>query len=358
MQVCHHVQSSHVAHGKLTDSRGLAPTTRLNCRDRRLRMTSVRNSSFLSVFFIVVISYDRFMEITDKNLEAFRRWIVGRGRSPDTAALYSYHLAACAADDHGITHRLVLGSLSPNTRHGIMAALRAWARYSKDTELAQNLADIRLPTARRIKHKSPLSYEDWKTAVTHLRRCRMTNDPLRQVLILLATRGFRSGDVLRMRRTELARALDTGKLVYVAKGDRRQEFSVEPIREPLERLLRHKDWQHVRDLVTTSKNPKVARNKVYRASRRTAKKAGILEMNPHRYRHTFATNFLNQIQGDPNAIVKLQKYMGWSNMATAAVYVDAVSQEHLDEIGSHLIDGILKAEPGEPEKRRRRRQGA
>lgn len=284
------------------------------------------------------------VEISDKNLEKFKAWIEGRGREPDTATLYATHLKTAAADPRGITHRLVARNLSPNTVHSIMAALRAWARFSKDAELASQLADIRLPPARRVRHKEPLDLEAWRGVVAHLRKCRMTCDPLRQVLILMAIRGFRSGDLLRIKRIEILRALDTGKLVYEGKGRKRLEFAVEPIRGPLEALVKAKPatWERVRDLISTSKNPKIASKKVWRAARRTAKKAGVLEMNPHRYRHTFATNFLKQLQGDPNAIVKLQKYMGWENMATAARYVDRVSQDELDVIGAGMVDDLLK----------------
>jgi integrase len=293
------------------------------------------------------------MDISEQNLSDFRAWLTRRGRETETARIYSLHLATCAKDPKGLTHRLVSRSLAPNTKHGIKAALRAWATFSDDDRLAKELADIRLPAPRRQRHKNPLTEAEWKTAVSHLRKARMTNKALRQVLILLSTRGFRSGDVLRMQRTEIVRALDTGKLIYVGKGNKRLEFATESIREPLEALAEIKGWVHIRDLITTSKDPRVASNKVWRASRRTAKKVGILEMNPHRYRHTFATHFLGKLSGDPNAIVKLQHYMGWENMATAARYVDRVSQDELDAIGTKMVADVLG--PSEPPRRRRSR---
>ena len=282
------------------------------------------------------------MEISDKNLENFRQWVVERGRSDDTATLYITNLRSCAKDPKGMTNRLVAGRLAPNTLRTNLAALRAWAVFSEDPSFTKRLGDIRLPPARRVRHKLPLVLAEWKRAIAHLQTCRMRNEAMRHVLLIMALRGFRSGDVLRMQRTEVTRAIDTGKLIYEGKGRKRIEFAAAPILAQLKGLASIQGWERVRDLISTSANHRVVSKKVWRAARRTAKKIGILEMNPHRYRHTFATNYLNAIKNDPNAIIKLQKYMGWESMATAARYVDSVSQDELDAIGAGLVSGLLE----------------
>jgi integrase len=173
----------------------------------------------------------------------------------------------------------------------------------------------------------------------------MTNEGMRNILLIMALRGLRSGDVLRIQRADVVRSLATGKLSYEGKGRKRIEISALPIKDQLEALAELKGWERVRDLIVVgkgSKNGKIASKKVWRAARRIARKGGILEMNPHRYRHTFATNFLQQLKGDPNAIVKLQKYMAWESLATAARYVDAVSQDELDVLGDQLISDVLR----------------
>lgn len=281
------------------------------------------------------------MEITDENLQKFRAWVIDRGRSEDTAKLYVLNIRSCHAHPDGITRRLVAGQLAPNTVRANLAALRAWALFSDDTQLAKRLGDLRLPPARRIRHKIPLDLDGWRTAIRHLQTCRMANEAMRCVLLLMAIRGFRSGDVLRMRREEIVRALDTGKLIYEGKGRKRMEFAIASFREPLEALAKMPGWKRVRDLITTSANSRVASTKVWRASRRTAAAVGILQMNPHRYRHTIATNYLAQLKGDPNAILKLQTYMGWESMNTAARYVDTIRKDELEDIGAALISGLL-----------------
>jgi integrase len=285
------------------------------------------------------------VKITEQNLERFTTWLMERGRSSGTAALYVSNLRMCASDAKGITHRLIAGALAPNSLRTNLAALRSWALYSKDEELRQRLADLRLPPARRLRDKAPLPIDDLRRVLHQVQtdESKVNTEPKRQVVLIMALRGLRSGDILRMRRSEVERALSTGKLTYEGKGRKRLEFDATPILEPLRVLYSYPGWTRVAELVTTSENPKVASKAIWRASRRMAKKVGIDEMNPHRFRHTFATRYLDRLAGDPNAIVKLQKFMGWESMTTAARYVDAVSQADLDRIGQDLASGLVSS---------------
>lgn len=283
------------------------------------------------------------VKITEQNLDRFASWMVERGRSRDTAALYVTNISMCAADPDGLTNRLISRDLAPNTLRTNIAALRAWALFTKDEQLRQRLADMRLPPARRLRDKSPLQLEELRRVLRQVQNdeSAANSEPKRQVVLIMGLRGMRSGDILRMKRSEVKRAVDTGKLTYEGKGRKRLEFDATPILEPLKVLLTYTGWERVRDLVSDSDNPKVASVAIWRASRRMAKKAGIDEMNPHRFRHTFATRYLERLAGDPNAIVKLQRFMGWESMTTAARYVDAVSQVDLDRIGQGLASGLL-----------------
>jgi integrase len=290
----------------------------------------------------MLVSYAPLVEISERNLEKFRQWLLGRGRSDDTAYLYTTNVRSCAEDPAGLTHRLISDKLAPNTVRGNLAALRSWATFAEDGRLLKQLGDLRLPPARRVRDKPPLGAESWKKIVRHLRSCTTRPPAMRHVLLIMAIRGFRSGDVLRLKRTEVVRALSTGKLAYEGKGRKRIEFSAEPIREQLEALAAFRGWERVRDLIGTGTSRRGLSRKVWRAAIRTAKAAGIAEMNPHRYRHTFATNYLAELKGDPNAIVKLQKYMAWESMNTAARYVDSVSMDELDKIGAGLVSNLLR----------------
>ncbi len=281
------------------------------------------------------------MDVTAKNLTAFQQWLVRRGRMADTAALYVRNVRRCSAEPEGMTARLLGTALAPNTMRSNLASLRAWALFSDDRGLARELADIRMPPARRVRAKPPLSRDDWHRSIKHLQTAEL-DEPVRCVLLIMALRGMRSGDVMRIKRAEVVSALASGKLAYEGKGRKRIEFSATPIRAPLEALAAIRGWDVVRDLITSSKDVKVASNRIRRASQRVAGQIGIMKMNPHRYRHTFATCFLAELKGDPNALLKLQQHMAWESMATAARYVGATAQDELDAVGDRLVSGLLE----------------
>lgn len=280
------------------------------------------------------------MQITEQSLSEFRAWMVERGRDRATAQTYVCNLRSCAADRDGLLHRLVAGELAPNSLRTNLAALRAWAKFTNNPSLTTRLSDLRLPPARRVHTKIPLDTQDLRRVIHHVAGKKFRREAMRHVILIMAMRGMRSGDVLRIKRTEVLRAISTGKLLYEGKGRKRLEFSAEPIREQLEALGKIAGWERVRDLVTRSSDPKAASLAVWRAARSAAAEIGITEMNPHRFRHTFATRYLERLQGDPAAIIKLQKYMGWASPNTAMRYVDAVSQDELDAIGAELVRGL------------------
>lgn len=292
--------------------------------------------------------YALWVEISPKSLESFRQWMIRRGRDEGTAELYLSNLRSCADDPKGLTNRLVSKKLSPNARRTNKAALAAWAVFAKDAEFALEVKEIKLPPARRITPKVPHTPDEWKRLVTHLRTCpirqrdRSVNDhAMRQVLLIIAIRGLRCGDVLRIRRGDVTRALESGVLGYTGKGAKRHEISATPIRGQLAELAKVPGWDRLGDLVSSGKTRRAPERKAARQLASIAKRIGIKGVYPHRFRHTFATSFLAELKGDPNALVKLQKFMGWESIQTAARYVDHVSQEQLDTIGAGIVGGLL-----------------
>lgn len=286
------------------------------------------------------------MEITAKNLERFGTWMQGRGRGVDTVRIYASHLRRSADDPKGLTHRLI-GRLAPKTKRTNLAALAAWAKFTKDDELRSELEEIQLPPARRVTVKLPLSVPDWKTFVTHLRTSKMpTRDyALRHVMTIIAIRGLRCSDALRIRRHELRAALASGKLAFEGKRGKRTEFAVATmLREALAALGEIPgQWDDLRDLVCPdAKNPRSAAARVWRRMKSEAAKVKIKGLYPHQLRRTYATHFLAELHGDPQAIIKLQKHMDWESLATAASYADAVDTDELDQVGGKMLDDLMK----------------
>jgi integrase len=271
------------------------------------------------------------------DLDRFHTWVVDRGRDEQTANLYQRQLRSAFGHEKGWRGRLNDRNLSPKTRHVIKASLRAWARYKDDEALEKQLKDIKLPTAQRAKAKRPLERKEWAQLLGAIDEA-PEPAPVRAVIGLMAVRGFRVGDVLRMTRKEIKAAVAEGIVSYEAKGGRRLEFGVlSRMKKYLKMLVSESpDWSRVSDIVSPEAAFESARHRIYMALRRVAASAGLKpnEVHPHRLRRTVAVYFLEETGGD---VVKLKQYFQWASVEVAAGYVDHNQREELDKIGEDMI---------------------
>jgi integrase len=224
-----------------------------------------------------------------------------------------------------------------------MAALSAWATFTKDGELAADLKEIRLPPARRVTPKVPLPSDDWRRVVKHVDTVQWLDEPTRQLSLIICRRGLRVGDALRIRRTDVTRALSSGVLSFEGKGRKRYEFPIGSFKAQLEALVKIKDWEVARELVTKSQRLGAAERRMGRVFDRLAADLEIDEMYPHKLRRTYATRYLEALKGDPRALLKLQKHMSWASMNTAAMYADAVDQDELAGVGDKMVADLVDA---------------
>lgn len=294
--------------------------------------------------FFLPSSESAIFSTVHDDLDGFSTWLRRRGRSIDTARLYVRHLRVALPDPEA---RLLDRSLAPKTRRVVKAALKSWAKYRQDGELLATLEDVRLPAPTRKTPKLPLPTKEWEQLIemisTETDSC---SDAERAVLLLMATRGFRVGDVLRLERDAIEAALTTGTLAFLAKGERRLEYRARPFVKHLRLLLSagdDQDWKHVRDLISpdavVSRRQTTAVLRMGRALRRAGSAAGLdpRELHPHRLRRTYAVHFLQAMQGDSEALPKLMAQMQWTSVVTATGYIDFVRDEDLAEVEDRLF---------------------
>ena len=196
-----------------------------------------------------------------------------------------------------------------------------------------------MPPPTRKNEKIPLEHEDWQALVNLLETVKET--PAVLVIGLMAVRGFRVGDVLRMRKTDVEKALKSKVLTFEAKGGRYLNFGVsKPVARWLRPFVDYKGWTTIASLLapnsdTEDKAVKAAKMQVRRLLQTLGDEVGIEGIYPHRLRRTVATYFLEKVGGD---IVKLKDWMQWQNINTVAGYVDHSRREELDLIGETLLD--------------------
>jgi len=60
------------------------------------------------------------------------------------------------------------------------------------------------------------------------------------------------------------------------------------------------------------------------------------DLHPHKFRHTYATLYLQELEGDPEALPKLVQQMGWANLNTAANYLRRNRRPELDAVEARM----------------------
>lgn len=281
------------------------------------------------------------VQASNEQLDKYQLWLKKYGRSPATAEQYAKHVRL-AYEAGGPFERLVDVDLSPKTLQLTKAALKAWALFQGDSELLGELNKVRLPPAIRQKEDVPLTMPEW----TKLRReidekATYLKDPMRAVLGLLTCRGFRCGDVLRIKRKEVVTGLRKGVLDYEGKGRKRIKWTVADYwRGYLEVLVDYKDWERVEDLICPKSPPGKTRREssgkaITRALEKCASNIGVdvEDIHPHLLRHTYAS-FYYDLCRDPK---KLQDHMCWSDIKIAMGYVAASSKDELDSIADDMF---------------------
>lgn len=274
-------------------------------------------------------------QVKAKDIEKFRAWLFEFGLSEGTVDIYSHDIDK-AFREGGLMDRLRDDELAPKTRRHILAAVRHWGEYTSDAKLLMALKRLRLPSPQRKVAKTPIERDELFALMDEIEAATYLDDPMRAELGLMAARGFRCGDVLRLRKREIVSALRTGTLAYEGKGRRRLEFSVIPTyRRFLEILPDYPGWDRVEDLIAPRSSPgKLRRRAASKAAARAltacADQVGIDDIYPHRLRRTYAVEYLRAMKTDPEAVVKLQQHMQWASLATAMQYVDHHRGAELD----------------------------
>lgn len=274
-------------------------------------------------------------------LDKFEAWLLRRGRDPLTATAYrgAVRRALAYGDPADV---LLARHLAPLTRRHYCAALRAWAKFLQDGALLARIEDIRLPPAMPKEPSQPFSDGDWYRLIDAIEAAPMP--PARRLsLSVVAVRGLRIGDVVRLRKTEIQTGVKTGFLPLEAKRGRRPRFAAVAIREYLEGLL-ELSWRgrtHLRELIVEDSGDR--QRQAARALRRELRKIAIQigldpdGVHPHRFRPTAAQAFLREVEGDPEAVLKLKEWMDWANLNTAMSYLHRDRSKELVAVEQKMV---------------------
>lgn len=279
-------------------------------------------------------------QITERQLESFKDWLMRYGRGEDSANQYANNVRRCFEKKDPL-RQLSNKDLSPKYLRLIRTALKAWGDYTNNDELIHDIAMVRLPPAIRRREGVPLSREEWIALKEEIHTARYLMPSMRATLGMLVCRGFRRSDVLRMTKKEVESALRTGRLEYEGKGRKRLRFTVSSYwKGYLEEFVKYPEWDRVEDIVCPKAHPSTRRASAGKAIERALKKVGervgleAVDMYPHLLRKTYATLYYRKCK-DPSM---LQAHMQWATIDVAMGYVIASSVEELDAVADSLFE--------------------
>jgi len=267
-------------------------------------------------------------------LEKFEDWLKNtRNLTPKTAEVYRSHVSIALKE--GVLKRLSRGAAK--TQHAVTAALRAWAEFTEDADLLEELKNRKLPPPHRLRDEPPLDREETRELRKLIDK---ESPPVREALQLILIRGFRSGEVLEMEKAEISDALTrTGLLNYTAKGRKRITMDIRRIKEPLTDLFeygKNREWERVKDLISKSeRDDHTAAWKVLDRRIKQLFKAANLDpelAHLHLLRATHADHYYKIVK-DP---VTLMKYMNWSSINTAIGYINRFKRGELEDMAEIL----------------------
>jgi len=278
-------------------------------------------------------------------------WLANKpDRAESTFASYSRvfsRFEEWIADEHveKMTHHQLNGylnylmderSLQPQSVKNHWIALSSfWKWTSKEMEILNVFAEHVAGPKVRHKMRSPFTKEEVKLiskGVRYMKSYDRVNDKYVEaerssyvrdiaILALFLDTGIRVGELCDLNIMDFNR--QNGRLVILhGKGDKQRVLPMgDRSRRRLWQYLTKRDEYKAADPLFVTRNGKrMERNHVYQILAHAGRRYGVKAAGPHRFRHTFAINFLRN-GGSP---LELQRMLGHEKLETVLIYVRLV----------------------------------
>lgn len=288
---------------------------------KRLELSKSTINGYANVFgqfnkHLAANSSPEFEQITANHIRAFLNDMGERGNAKKTQANAWVALSSLwtwAAQELNIPHVLRGRVNRP--------------RYQQERPEPYTQSDV-----RRMLDACDYTAE-WSTLQgTHTRRSTGRRD--RAIILLLVDTGLRASEVCDLKISDFDRR--AGRItVRHGKGDKaRNVYPGQAARNALWRYLQERGAARRADvgdatlypnepLFATNTNGHLSRVNLLHTIKRIAERAGLPHANLHRFRHTFAINFLR----NGGNVYALQDLLGHADLDTVRIYLKVVDQD-------------------------------
>lgn len=231
-----------------------------------------------------------------------------------------------------LNHLLIERGLSKRSVHDVRARLSSLYRWANSELGIENIiSKVRNPKFTK-KVIEPFTPEELKTLVSNLDK---NNHRFNAIFLTLLDSGLRVSELTNLTIADYQN--ETGKLfIRSGKGDKdRIVYLGNKARKAIWRYLADCEPKPHQPLFTTGNGTKIDRNNVRRDLINYGKQFGI-HANPHKFRHTFAVNFLR----NGGNVRQLQVILGHSRLDMILTYTQLAEIDLQQAIVFSPVDNI------------------
>lgn len=277
-----------------------------------------------------------------------------RHLSPKTISMYEWILSKFSdhLDDDPIVGDILvtdiedflasqdISSTSLHHYHAAIASFYTWATTRKPPLAAEHLPR-QIPAPKPEEHNIiPFTIEEVKSLIRYAGKTTEytrpgkrasahtlpTSERNRAIILLLLDTGLRASELCSLTISDVD--MQQRRITLLSKGSKTRTVKFSPRTGEIlwKYLATRPNARAGNALVTTLQGAPLDNGQLYQILHRIGKRAGVSNTHPHRFRHTFATEFLRN-GGDPYT---LQEILGHTSMEMVRRYVHT-AQIDIDE---------------------------
>lgn len=288
---------------------------------KRLELSKATIDGYTVVFnrfrrHLVANDNPEFEQITSNHIRAFLNDLADGGNAKKTQANAWVALSSLwtwASEELGVNH-VLRGRVSR-------------PRYQQNQPEPYTESDV-----RRMLDACDYTAEWTTLRGTHTRRSTAKRD--RAIILLLVDSGLRASEVCNLTIGDFDRRAgritvrhgkgDKGRNVYPGQAARNALWKYLQERQAARRADAGDSTLHPHEpLFATNTNGHLTRDNLLHTIQRIAQRAGVSHANLHRFRHTFAINFLR----NGGNVYALQDLLGHADLETVRIYLKVVDQD-------------------------------
>jgi integrase len=276
------------------------------------------------------------------NFSEFREWLMEEQGLGDRTA-HTYYKAVKSMAKRKNMIAALRDDRAASTKHLYWAALKQWAKFSQDEELAQ---EVDSPKIRRLAMKTgspaqaiePYTEEEvntFRTALDRLRGAPGVEPWVWPAVSLMLTLGLRARvDLCRLTRKSSEEGIRTGRLIIRTKRDKFRTLPADLVEEELQKLLDIPKWKYLYEVMAPSSidSESLAYRRLVRVLKQVAELSGLdpATIRSHRFRHTAA---MQLYEASGHDIRLVQQFLGHDQLQTTVGYLRL---DRTDEMGKFL----------------------